>query len=195
MIRGIETLDDAEIVDLYWQRNEIAVEHTQLKYGSLCSSISNNILRNHWDVEECLNDMYNAAWNTIPPQRPNSLKMYVCKLIRCISINKATYNNADKRDKRKTVSFEEIETELQKSFVPELVTDDSTHLTEVINEYLSCLPEKKRTIVVLRYWHCMSLVDIAKRTGININTVKTILSREVRNMKHYFEKEGVYASE
>ena len=37
--------DDAKIVELYWQRNEIAIEYTQQKYETLCISISNNILR------------------------------------------------------------------------------------------------------------------------------------------------------
>ena len=145
--------DDAEIVELYWQRNEIAIEYTQQKYETLCISISNNILSNHCDVEECLSDMYIATWNTIPPQKPNSLKMYLCKLIRRISINKVTYNHTEKRDTRKTISFEEIETDIQQNFLDDNMTDDNSHLTAVINKYLSCLSEKRRAVLVLRYWH------------------------------------------
>lgn len=187
--------DDAEIVELYWQRNEIAIEYTQQKYETLCISISNNILSNHCDVEECLSDMYIATWNTIPPQKPNSLKMYLCKLIRRISINKVTYNHAEKRDTRKTISFEEIETDIQQNFLDDNMTDDNSHLTAVINKYLSCLSEKRRAVLVLRYWHSMSLLEISERTGIKINTVKTILAREMQSMKNFFIKEGVYKSE
>ena len=187
--------DDAEIVELYWQRNEIAIEYTQQKYETLCISISNNILSNHCDVEECLSDMYIATWNTIPPQKPNSLKMYLCKLIRRISINKVTYNHAEKRDTRKTISFEEIETDIQQNFLDDNMTDDNSHLTAVINKYLSCLSEKRRAVLVLRYWHSMSLFEISERTGIKINTVKTILAREMQSMKNFFIKEGVYKSE
>ena len=187
--------DDAEIVEMYWQRNEIAIEYTQQKYETLCISISNNILSNHCDVEECLSDMYIATWNTIPPQKPNSLKMYLCKLIRRISINKVTYNHAEKRDTRKTISFEEIETDIQQNFLDDNMTDDNSHLTAVINKYLSCLSEKRRAVLVLRYWHSMSLLEISERTGIKINTVKTILAREMQSMKNFFIKEGVYKSE
>lgn len=187
--------DDAEIVELYWQRNEIAIEYTQQKYEPLCSSISNNILSNHCDVEECLSDMYIATWNTIPPQKPNSLKLYLCKLIRRISINKVTYNHAEKRDMRKTISFEEIETDIQQNFLDDHMTDDNSHLTAVINKYLSRLSEKRRVVLVLRFWHSMSLLEISERTGIKINTVKTILAREMQSMKNFFIKEGVYKSE
>lgn len=187
--------DDAEIVELYWQRNEIAIEYTQQKYETLCISISNNILSNHCDVEECLSDMYIATWNTIPPQKPNSLKMYLCKLIRRISINKVTYNHTEKRDTRKTISFEEIETDIQQNFLDDNMTDDNSHLTAVINKYLSCLSEKRRAVLVQRYWHSMSLLEISERTGIKINTVKTFLAREMQSMKNFFIKEGVYKSE
>lgn len=187
--------EDAEIVELYWQRNEIAIEYTRQKYESLCASISGSILNSTWDVEECLNDMYMATWNSIPPQKPDSLKMYVCKLIRRISINKATYNHADKRDKRKTVSFEEIEAELQGCYDDDLLTDDRAYLTDVINTYLSQITEKRRAVLVLRFWHSMSQSEISQRTGIHINTVKTILAREMQSMKQFLIKEGVYHDE
>ena len=187
--------EDAEIVELYWQRDESAIEYTRQKYESLCASISRSILNSTWDVEECLNDMYMATWNSIPPQKPDSLKMYVCKLIRRISINKATYNHADKRDKRKTVSFEEIEAELQGCYDDDLLTDDRAYLTDVINTYLSQITEKRRAVLVLRLWHSMSLSEISQRTGLNINTVKTILAREMQSMKQFLIKEGVYHDE
>lgn len=187
--------EDAEIVELYWQRDESALAYTKQKYEPLCASISGSILHNTWDVEECLNDMYVATWNTIPPQKPDSLKMYVCKLIRRISINKATYNHADKRDRRKTVSFEEIEVELQQCCEDEWLTDDQACLTNVINRYLSRISEKRRAVLVLRFWHSMSLSEISQRTGLNINTVKTILAREMQSMKQFLIKEGVYHDE
>ena len=78
------TRDDDKIVEMYWQRDEQAIEYTRQKYGPLCYTISHNILSNTCDVEECMNDMYMAAWNTIPPQKPNSLKMYftyICQVL------------------------------------------------------------------------------------------------------------------
>lgn len=183
---------DNDIVELYWQRSEKAIDYTYQKYGMLCLSISESILNNRFDAEECLDDMYIAVWNTIPPHKPESLKFYVCKLIRRISINKVKFNNAEKRGKMKTVSFEEIEEELGHEFADESVTDDDSRLSEIINEYLASLPQKRRTVLILRYWHSMSLMDISKKMGMNINTVKSILSRELQNMKKYFIREGVY---
>ena len=189
---GDQFKDDAEIIEMYWQRNESAITYTKQKYERQCTSVSNNILHNRLDVEECLNDMYIATWNTIPPHKPNSLKMYLLKLIRRISMNKVSYNCASKRDYRKTVSFEEIENELQKSFIEDFLTDDTAYLTEAINQYLSVLSAKSRAILVLRFWHGMSLMDISNKTGIKLNTVKTILAREMKRMKYYFIKKGVY---
>ncbi len=183
-------LSDSEIVSLYWERDEKAIFYTQNQYGGLCKAISGRILRDPRDVEECLNDMLVATWNTIPPQKPNSLKLYICKLIRRISLNRVAYNDAHKRDARKTISFEEIESDLQNAFSDQHDFTDQDELTELLNRYLSQISEKKRVVLVLRFWHCMSIEEIAQKTDININTVKAILSRELRAMKVYFEKNG-----
>ena len=185
-------ITDTELLELYWSRDEKAIQNTQHKYGGICTMLSNRILNNRLDVEECLSDMYLTAWNTIPPQRPDSLKHYLCKLIRRISINKAKYNCAEKRDSRKTVSFESIEAQLADVFDDTRLTLDEEDLSAMIERYLSVIPKKRRIVLVLRFWHCMSIPEISDKTGMNINTVKSILSRELQRMKTYFEKEGVY---
>ncbi len=184
--------NDGEIVEHFWQRDEAAIEYAQRKYGKLCASISAHILENRGDVEECLDDMYVAAWNTIPPQRPESLKFYLCKLIRRISINRAVYYNAEKRDRRKTVSFEEIEEETGKLFRDESVTEDGGFLTDTINAFLGGLPKGRRAVVVLRYWYGLPIAEISGRTGIKVNTVKTILSRELGRLRAYLIEKGAY---
>ena len=186
-----ENIRDDQIIQMYFDRNEEAIVHTKKKYGKLCYSISGNILSDQYDVDECMNDMYIAAWNTIPPQNPSSLKLYVCKLIRRISVNKSIYNNSKKRDKRKTVSYEEIEAELCAIF-DDSFADDEFALKEIINDYLSKTSKEKRVVVVLRFWYCMSIKEISEKTGMNVNTVKTILTRELKRMKRFFEKEGFY---
>ena len=186
---------DQEIVALYWARNETAISLSQEKYDTLCRSISSGILHNHEDTEECLNDLYLSAWNTIPPQSPNSLKYYLCKLIRRISVNKLTYRQAKKRDIRKTVSFEEAEAELNEYFHNECFTAEDSLLSEYINLYLSELPPKRRQILVLRYWLCDSVSEIARKTGTKQNTVKSILFRELAYLKRYLTEKGGYADE
>lgn len=185
-------IEDCEIVELYWNRNESAIELTQNKYNSLCASISHNILRNARDVEECLNDLYLAIWNSIPPNKPNSLKLYVCKIIRRISINRAEYETAGKRDRRKTVSFEEIETELSDDFSPNRIPFDNISASDAINQVLSLMPEKHRHILVLRYWFAMPMPEIAKKMCIPLSTIKTILRRELPKLKEYLIQEGVF---
>ena len=183
---------DAEIIELYWRRDEKAIQHTQQKYGGICTMISNHILDNPLDVEECLSDMYLAAWNTIPPQRPDSMKNYLCKIIRRISINRVNFNCAEKRDSRKTVSFESIEAQLADVFDDDRLVSDEEGLSEAIEKYLAGIPQKRRIVLVLRFWHCISIREISDKTGMNTNTVKSILARELRRMKTFFVKEGVY---
>lgn len=91
-------LEDQMIIQLFFERSEKAIESVSRKYGNLCKSISYRIVRNEQDVEECLNDAYLAAWNTIPPQCPNPLSAYICKLVRNISIKRYRRNTATKRN-------------------------------------------------------------------------------------------------
>ena len=91
--------------------------------------------------------------------------------------------------------IEEIEAELQQGCGDEWLTDDQAYLTSLINRYLSRISEKRRAVLVLRFWHIMSLSEISQRTGLNINTVKTILSREMQSMKQFLIKEGAYRDE
>ena len=87
-------MEDKKIVDLYWERSENAILETAKKYGKLCYSIAYNILRNSEDSEECVNDTYLGAWNSMPTQRPDKLTSFLCKITRCIAINKYEYNIA-----------------------------------------------------------------------------------------------------
>ena len=65
--RTCDLLSDEEIVALYWQREERAIEATDVKYGKYLYTIAYNILRDGLDSEECLNDTYLGTWNSIPP--------------------------------------------------------------------------------------------------------------------------------
>ena len=70
-------MDDAKIVQLYWDRNEQAILATADKYGNYCASIAKNILGNHEDAEESVNDTYLNAWNSMPPHRPSILSTFL----------------------------------------------------------------------------------------------------------------------
>ena len=88
---------DHEIIELYWARNESAIAATAEKYGSYCHTIAYNILRNKEDAEECANDTYLGAWNSIPPQRPNRLSIYLGKITRNLALNRYKRCTAQKR--------------------------------------------------------------------------------------------------
>ena len=88
-------IDDQKIIDLYWARNERAIIETERKYKKYLYTVAYNIVRNRLDCEECLNDTYLGAWNSIPPTRPNSLKAYLTVIMRRISINRY-YSNSKK---------------------------------------------------------------------------------------------------
>ena len=80
-------MDDSGIVALYWARDEQALRETAQKYGPYCHTIAYNIVKNRQDAEECVNDTYVQAWNTMPPQRPCALRAFLGKITRNLAIN------------------------------------------------------------------------------------------------------------
>lgn len=102
-------MDDLMIIELYFARDEQAIEETDTKYGKLCFHMANNFLSNDADAEECVNDTYLTAWNTIPPTRPNNFRAFLCKIVRNLSMKKLEFNLALKRTQNVTVSFSELE--------------------------------------------------------------------------------------
>lgn len=79
---------DNEIIDLFYERSEQAIVELSKKYGSVCRKVARNILNNELDAEECVNDSFLAAWNTIPPQKPDPMLTYICRIVRNLSMKK-----------------------------------------------------------------------------------------------------------
>lgn len=105
----VSRLDDSKIIDLFYERSEQAIIELSQKYGSVCTKVANNILNDVRDTEECVNDAYLGAWNTIPPQRPNPLLSYVCRIVRNLAIKKYHANTAAKRNSSYDVALDELE--------------------------------------------------------------------------------------
>ena len=91
-------MNDSEIIDLFYMRSERAIMELAAKYGNVCNKVAKNILNNILDAEECVNDAYLGAWNTIPPQNPNPLLTYICRIVRNLSIKKYHANTSVKRN-------------------------------------------------------------------------------------------------
>ena len=102
-------MDDSKIIDLFYARSEQAIMELSAKYGPVCNKVARNILNNSHDAEECVNDAYLGAWNTIPPQNPNPLLTYICRIVRNLSIMKYHANTAVKRNSFYDVALDELE--------------------------------------------------------------------------------------
>lgn len=183
-------MDDTKIVQLYWDRNEQAIPATADKYGNYCTSIAKNILGNREDAEECVNDTYMNAWNSMPPHRPNILSTFLGKIVRSLSIKRYKHNTANKRGGgQAAVVLDEI---------AEFVSDtdsveqeiDRKELVKAIDRFLDSLPSGKRSIFVCRYWYFDSISDIANRFGMTENNVSVTLNRLRLKLHNYLLERG-----
>ena len=170
-------MDDEKIVQLYWDRSELAITATADKYGSYCVSIAKNILGNKEDAEECVNDAYLNAWNSMPPHRPSILSTFLGKITRNLSFNKYKSNTANKRGGGETALVLDEIAELVSG--PDNVEREIHHkeLLKAIDTFLDRLPSDKRSIFVRRYWYFDSISDISSRFGMTENNVSVTLNR------------------
>ena len=184
-------MEDLEIVELYWNRNEDAIKETSKKYGNYCYSISYNILNNNEDAQECVNDTYLGAWNAIPPHHPNILSTFLGKITRRLSLNKWREKNAQKRGGGEVVlSFDELEECIgTNDYAKEEL--DAQELANTINTFLKTLKEDERKVFVCRYFYFESIDDIAVRFMFTQSKVKMMLKRTRDKLKDYLVKEGV----
>ena len=183
-------MDDSKIIDLYWQRDEKAIEETDSKYGVYCRAVSMNILGVHEDAEECVNDTYLAVWNAIPPQKPDPLRTFVCKIARNLAAAKYHANTAKKRNSRYDAALDELEGCLAAGGSVEEAYD-AKELSEAINAFLSSLSYTDRFLFVRRYWYSDSMQDIAAMIGSTANSVAVRLYRLREKLRHYLIREGL----
>ncbi len=184
-------MNDEEIIELYWQRSEKAIAETKNRYEHYCHHIAFNILRNQEDCEECVNDTYLKAWESIPPNRPNVLSVFLGTITRNLSLNKYKYYNAEKRGLGQTaVALEELaECIPGRDNIEQMIEDEN--LTEILNHFLAKLKPKTRKIFMRRYWYLSSIKEIAKDFGMTESSVKMKLQRARGELKHILEKEGI----
>lgn len=184
-------MDDTQIVELYWARKESAIEETAAKYGSYCRSIAGNILQNQDDAEECVNDTWLGAWNSMPPHRPSVLSTFLGKLTRRISIDKWRHVNAKKRgDGQLPLILSELEDCISDGTSIEEETERKL-LAEVIAAFVKDLPETEQKVFLCRYWYMDSVGAIASRFRFSESKVKSMLSRTREKLRVRLEKEGL----
>lgn len=182
-------MDDSQILDLYFARNEQAIQESDSKYGGYCYSIAYNVLTNQQDAEESVSDTYMAAWNSIPPNRPSLLGAFLGKITRHISIDRWRTNNAYKRTGGEIqIALEELDEVASQSDTPEAAAS-LAEVTESINTFLDKLPEIERRVFLCRYWYLDSINDIADKTGFTANKVASMLHRIRSKLKKQLAKE------
>ncbi|MBR6708161.1 MAG: sigma-70 family RNA polymerase sigma factor [Clostridia bacterium] len=183
-------MQDEQIVELYWQRDESAITATQEKYSAYLLKIAQNILSDREDSEESVNDTYLAAWNSIPPNRPAVLSTYLAKLTRRISISRFRRRTSQKRQGSEfALSIAEME---------DIVTDQASpqqeleakQLGELLNRFLRALTPDERNAFIGRYYYMDSLAEVAGYCGMSEGKAKMLLYRTRQKLKAYLQKEG-----
>ena len=183
-------MDDRNIILLYNSRNERAIDETAQKYGSYCYKIAHNILSDPLDSEECVSDTYMKAWNSIPPQQPDSLRMFLAKIVRNISLDMYRLKHRQKRGGGEfELALEEIE---QFSGDVECVEDElaERELARTIDRFLHSISERDCNIFLRRYYFADTVSDIATRYKESENNIRKILSRTRIKLKIFLRSEG-----
>ena len=181
-------MDDDAIVRLYHARSESAISETAAKYGGFCMSIALNILSLREDAEECVNDTYHAAWLRMPPELPDSLRAFLGRITRNISISRFRRNRAAKRFSGMELMLSELEECIPDGTSVERAVDGD-RLTGIINGWLDSLTEDDRALFVRRYWYGDAVNDIARELGCSPNRVSQRLFGLRKKLKETLEKE------
>lgn len=185
-------MEDSKIVELYWNRQEDVIRLTQEKYESYCMQIATRILGDPEDARECVNDTYAAAWNSIPPHRPENLRTYLGKLTRRISMKRWRSRDAQKRGGGEiALSLEELGECIPAgiSLEEQLV---GKQLSETLSAFLENLPKQQRQVFLLRYWYGCSVREISRQLGFSKSKVESMLHRTRKKLREVFRKEGYF---
>lgn len=182
-------MDDLRIIELYFERDKQAIKETDAKYGKLCHSIAYNILNNHEDSEECVNDTYVGVWNAIPPTRPSNFMSFVCKIARNLSLKRLEFMKRKKRSAEIILSLDELAAVLpDERYAPDVSDED---VGELISTFLRSQEEYVRNVFIRKYFYFDSIREIAKRYSFTESKVKNMLFYTRNKLKDYLIKEGV----
>ncbi len=184
-------MEDRKIVDLYWQRDENAIPETAAKFGGYCRTIAYNILSDAEDAEECLNDTWLRAWNTMPTNRPSRLAPYLGKLSRWISLTRLREKTSLMRGGGET---ELVLDELAEAVDSGADVEKAVELKELnaaLRRFLKNLGETERQVFLARYWFIASIAEIAEKFGFSESKVTSMLHRTRKKLLAYLKEEGL----
>ena len=176
-------MEDSRIIDLYWARSQDAITETKTRYGRLIYSIAMKILRLHEDADECENDTYMKAWNSMPPQRPNILSAFLGKIARNLAL--------DRYEREHALKIPLILDELEECIPSEGGMELPIETRDILNRFLEGQTETARKVFLRRYWFGDSVKEIAQMYGLGESRVKMTLLRSRTTLRQYLEAEGV----
>lgn len=188
--RNSHKMEDREIIELFFARDQQAVAAASDKYKNYCMKIAMNILGLKEDAEECVNDALMKIWQLIPPHEPKVLSAFFGKITRNLAINKRKKAIAEKRGGGEApLVLDELE-EIVSGGADVEAEQERRELAETINAFLRKLPKQKCDIFVCRYWYCDSIKDIASQFGLTEDNVSVSLNRIRKKLKLHLEKHG-----
>ena len=187
-----EMINDENIVELYWQRDQNAIQETDKKYGSILWTMAYNILCDAQDCEECRNDAYLDIWNAIPSTRPTSFAAFCMRIMKRIAIDRYKEKTRKKRiPSQLTMSIEELSNSISSGVSVE-AEYDAKELSQMITDYVQSLNDRQRYIFIDRYYMLEPVERTAAELQISVQTVYRELDKIKRGLKKYLEGNGVY---
>ena len=185
-------MEDSQIVALFYERSEQAIAELDRRYGAAVRKTAANILNDRQDEEECVNDTYLGVWNSVPPQKPDPLLSYVCKIARNLAVKKFHARSAQKRNSAYDLALDELEECIPASTGVEDELE-AKELSAAISRFLDTLGYEDRFCFVRRYWYADAVSDIAEMTHSGSHRVSVRLFRTREKLNRYLKEEGLLA--
>lgn len=183
-------MTDEKILDLLFQRSQQGLSEAREKYGQRLFRLADNLLGNRWDAEECVNDAMLAAWNAIPPKRPEPLLPWLYATVRHIAMNRCRINEAQKRSGWMSVAFDELRDVAENGDTPEKALDRE-ELTQALDRFLSRVSPTDRALFLGRYYAGESYAVMAQRLNMTEHSCQARVSRMRKKLKDQLKKEGL----
>lgn len=185
------SMEDYQIIALLFQRTQTALDEISRKYSRLYRRILGEILADESDIEECANDVLLAVWNSIPPNEPENLSAYICKLARRIGIDKLRYQTRQKRHTGYTVALSELQDCLPDTAAALHTDEENRHIRSVLSDFVRKLDPETRVLFIRRYIWLESTASLASRFALTENHIAVKLYRARKKLKKHMEKEGI----
>ena len=182
-------MEDEDILQLFSQRRESAIAETQAKYGRLCFRVAAGILCDARDAEECVNDVWLRAWDTIQAERPARLSAWLTRVTRNLAVSRAREKSAQKRGGQLDTALGELSECIPSPFSTEGEAE-ARALERSVAAFLRTLEPERRDVFLARYWYLASVEEICRKTGFSPSKVKSMLQRIRGRLRRYLEEEG-----